>query len=193
MSTIARIEGGTLADTIRVQRQANRTQDYSELGRVVWICLEVASKDLAPLSERDRLLRGKIDYMNAGPLLALSRDNQHLLLPFGALPFPSVPDPLWTPPVPTAAQLADINWRPKQCPAVRQSMTERAESVLENGEGSWVIFQPIVEVWYRVLSTPAYGVIKCREFRGTRTALMINVETCEAFFYGGAAEPRRTV
>jgi hypothetical protein len=174
---------------LKIHRERSRTQEYITLGRVVWICLEVTLPEGTKVSPRDRLLLGKLDYMNSGPLLAVSKDHQDLLLPYGALPFPDVPDPLWEKPMPTAAQLADPNWRAPQAPMIRQSMTERAAGLYTTDDKEqWVIFQPVLEIWYRLFNQPAYAVAKCRPFIDTRTALMINPETCEAFFYGGRPE-----
>lgn len=181
-----KVQGVDLDLTVKIHRERIRTQSYADLGRVVWINLEVQK---AQVTQRDKILLGKIDYMNAGPLIAISNDRRDLLLPFGALPFPDVPDPLWIPKMPTKRQLADASWKRPEAPPIRQSMTDRASGRYDSADGStWVIFQPVTEIWFRLFRTPAYGVARCMPFLDTRMALMVNPETCEAFFFGGRPE-----
>lgn len=191
MSTLLKVEGPSLDEIVDRHRELNRTHAFKELGPIMKIGLEVSLDH--PPTERERLLLPWIDYYQAtpkdkGPMLALSLDDQSLLLPWGAKPFPDVPDPLWT-----LGAVSPDGVKHRKCPMLPQRMEDRAESRYENREGTWVLFQPVTEIWYRVTETIAMGVIRCREFRGTRTCLAINADTCEAFFYGGAAEPRRTV
>lgn len=191
MSTLLKIAGPSLDEIVQAHRVLNRTHAFKELGPIVKIGLEVNLDH--PPTPRERLLLPWIDYYqrtpkDKGPILALSLDDQSLLLPWGVKPFPDVPDPLWTP-----GCTSPDGVKHRKCPMIPQDMAERAESRIEREDGTWVLFQPVTEIWYRVTETIAMGVIRCREFCGTHTCLAINADTCEAFFYGGAAEPRRQV
>lgn len=181
----------SLDDVIKIHRERKRTREFEELGRIVWIGLEIQTKPGETLSSVERILRSKIDYMSVGPMLALSLDKRDLLLPQDVVPFPDIPDPTWAPPMARQEEIEAKDWKPTTPPLVHQSLTERATAKYENADGVWVIFQPVTEIWFRPLRAPIYAAVRCVPFNDTRTALMINVATAEAFFYGGRFEVGR--
>lgn len=190
---ITQASGFHVDDAVKIHRERARTQDYVALGRVVMINLavDVGDRELTP---QDRLLLGKIDYMNEGPMIARSKDYQDVLLPMGAKPFPDVPDPLWVPPnrsdlIGDLPELEiDISAYRGKPPMLAQRMDDRAAGVMESPEGDWVIFQPVLEVWFRRFDIADYGVVKFHKFLDTHTALMINAGNCDAYFVGGRPE-----
>lgn len=175
---ITQASGFHVDDAVKIHRERARLQEYVSLGRVVMINLavDVGDRELTP---QDRLLLGKIDYMNEGPMIARSKDYQDVLMPFGAKPFPDVPDPLWVRPAGSPDATA---------PMLAQRMDDRAAAEFESPEGTWKIFQPVLEIWFRRFDIADYGLIKFHRFMDTQTALMINVGNRDAYFVGGRPE-----
>jgi len=114
-----------LADRIKIQQETVRTKNYIVVGRLTNLLFEAqrstagysqsqarwANKrqaaelrdqpGLHPFSESQAVLWAGITldwlgYKDA-PVLAISRDQQDLLLPFGLTPLPKIPDPRWVP------------------------------------------------------------------------------------------------
>lgn len=177
----------------QIQETRIRTQDYKPLGRVVWISMELQLDHVPTIAEK--FFQGRFDFQNEGPLLAISKDFGDLLLPDGIRPLPEIPDPTWQPPPirqPTQEQLADPNWHPPvtKPPMVKQSWLDRPCHSFGAGKEVWVVYQPIVEVWFRPFGVPTYAHVKCNPtaWGGKRTALLVQPETGKAHFYGGVFE-----
>lgn len=177
----------------QIQETRIRTQDYKPLGRVVWISMELQLDHVPTIAEK--FFQGRFDFQNEGPLLAISKDFGDLLLPDGIRPLPEIPDPTWQPPPirqPTQEQLADANWHPPvtKPPMVKQSWLDRPCHSFGAGKEVWVVYQPIVEVWFRPFGVPTYAHVKCKPtaWGGKRTALLVQPETGKAHFYGGVFE-----
>ncbi len=181
------------ASVQQIQETRIRTMDYKGLGRVVWISMEL-QLDHKP-SPAEVFFQGRFDFQNQGPLLAISKDFGDLLLPDGIVPLPDIPDPTWAPPAfkdPTKAQLADPKWKPEPAkpPMVKQSWLDRPCHSFGSGKETWVVYQPIIEVWFRPFGVPTYAHVKCKPtaWGGRRTAMLVQPETGKAHFYGGVFE-----
>lgn len=179
-------------DTVmRVQLERIRLQEYTALGRLVWISLEL-QLDHVP-SEEEVITKGRFDFMHDGPLLAMSKDHSDLLLPEGVpLNLPDIPEPSWTPPYQTQQQIEAPGWKPAKAPMIKQEWLdpERKGKRFGDGGDTWVYFQPVIQVTYRLFQTPTYGQVKCKPapWAGTRTALIVDPVKGRAFFYGGTFE-----
>lgn len=114
-----------LADRIKIQQETIRAKQYIVIGRLTSLVFEAQrslagysqsrarwhnkrqARELAnqpglhPMSESQAVLWAGItlDWLTNknAPVLAISRDQQDLLLPFGLTPLPAIPDPRWTP------------------------------------------------------------------------------------------------
>lgn len=176
-------------EVFKIQRERIRTQDYSALGRLVQIGLELQLDH--PPTKAEQLTRGRLDLMHNGPLLAMSNDHADLLLPDGVpLELPDIPDPVWVPKVPTQEVIESPGWKPEAAPILKQSWIERATGKFVDGADTWVIFQPVIQVVYRLFQIPTYGLVNCKPapWQGTRTALLVDPKTGRAYFYGGTFE-----
>lgn len=178
-------------EVFKIQSERIRTQDYDALGRLVWISTEL-QLDHAPTDEEKATL-GRFDFMHDGPLLALSKDHADLLLPDGLpLRLPDVPHPTWKPPMYKQADVEAPGWKPAQAPVLKQEWLDpqrQGKTFVDAGK-TWVFFQPIIQITYRLFSQPTYGFVKCKPapWAGSRTALIIDPNTGKAFFYGGTFE-----
>jgi len=177
----------------RIQEQRIQTQDYKALGRAVWISMELQLDH--PPSVAEKFFQGRFDFQDQGPLLAISKDFADLLLPDGIRPLPDIPDPTWIPPAfkqPTAEQLADPKWKPAAItpPMVKQSWLDRPCSTFGAGKEVWIVYQPIIQVWFRPFGVATYAHVTCKPtaWTGKRTALLVQPETGKAHFYGGVFE-----
>ena len=178
----------------KIQEERIQTQEYKPLGRVVWISMELQLDHTPSMAEK--FFQGRFDFQDRGPLLAMSKDFADLLLPDGVpLQLPDIPDPTWVPPAfrqPTAEQLADPKWKPTPpvAPMVRQSWIDRPCHKFGAGREVWVVFQPIVQVWFRPFGVPTYAHVTCKPtaWVGRHTALLVQPETGKAHFYGGVFE-----
>lgn len=114
-----------LADRIKIQQETVRNKNYIIVGRLTSIVFEAQRSTvglsqsrarwnnprqatelanqpgLHPFSERQAVLWAGItlDWLThkEAPILAISRDQQDLLLPFGLAGLPPIPDPRWAP------------------------------------------------------------------------------------------------
>jgi hypothetical protein len=178
-------------EVMRIQLERIRTQEYTALGRLVWISLEL-QLDHKP-TEEETITKGRFDFMHDGPLLAMSRDHADLLLPEGVpLELPEIPLPSWTPPFQTQEQIEAPGWRPQKAPMIKQLWLDPARGGKTFGDGAdaWVYFQPVIQVTFRLFDKPTYGFVKCKPspWGGTRTALLVDPAKGRAFFYGGTFE-----
>lgn len=176
-------------EVFKIQNERIRTQDYTQLGRLVWIGLEL-QLDHAP-SKTEQLTRGRVDFMHDGPLLAMSKDCADLLLPDGVpLELPDVPDPEWKPKIFTQQEIETPGWTPDRAPMIKQSWIERATGKFVDAGNNWVVFQPVIQIVYRLFNAATYGLVRCKPmpWTGNRTALLVQPETGKAYFYGGTYE-----
>jgi hypothetical protein len=176
------------ADVLRIQEERIKESKYKRLGRVVWISMEL-QLDHKP-TPAEVLTMGRFDWQDSGPLLAMSLDHADILLPDGISPLPNIPDPLWVPKVPTQEQLENPKWQAANAPMIKQSWLDRPCSTFGSGKETWVVYQPILQVWFRPFGVPTYAHVSCKPqpWTGQRTALLIQPETGKAHFYGGTFE-----
>ena len=176
-------------EVFKIQRERIRTQEYESLGRLVQIGLELQLDH--PPTESEIITRGRIDLMGEGPLLAFSKDHADLLLPDGVpLELPNIPDPLWVPKQEDQKVIEAPGWKPQKAPMIKQSWVDRATGKFVDCGETWVIFQPVIQVVYRLFRQATYGMVKCKPqpWQGTRTALLVDPKTGQAYFYGGTFE-----
>lgn len=182
-----------LHDVLKIQRERLRAGEgagYRMIGRVVWLGLEL-QLDHEP-TPVERLVGGRLDWQNSGPMLAMSLDQQDLLFPDGMAKLPQIPDPTWTPPElkrfddgSTEADRRD--WVAPQPPLLHQSWQERAVGRFMASGETWLVFQPVTQICYRPLGIPTYGFVTCQPSAWTNTtmALIVNENTMQAHLYGG--------
>lgn len=173
---------------VEIQTQRIQTQEYKALGRVVWVSMELQLDH--PPTQKEKLLDARFDFQDQGPLLALSVDHADLLLPSGIVPLPQIPDPTWVPRTPTQKEIEAKDWKPPVAPMIEQHWTDRPCSTFGAGKEIWIVFRPIVEVWYRPFGVATYAKVLCKPqaWTGERTALCIQPETGKAHFFGGVFE-----
>ncbi len=219
--------GFKLADRIKIQQEIVQQKQYIHVGRLTAIVFEgqrsttglsqsraryansrqiKALKDqpgMHPFSERQAVLWSSItlDWLNHknAPVLAISRDQQDMLLPAGMTPLPWIPDPTW---VPSHAQHAcpkstkdgcggcvppRIPQRLVGCPVVGDRVRDKITA--RDGHVFGVIY-PILECCV-LLGGAQGGFGRIRGAvgpDGTHLSLLIddsNPERLEAYFVGG--------
>lgn len=113
----------TLADRLRIQQERAKNREFVTVGRLTAVVFEAPRSisglsqsrprymnsnqakavpdSLTPFSEKQTLLwySTTLDWLTHknAPILAVSRDQHDLLLPYGMTPLPDLPDPRWTP------------------------------------------------------------------------------------------------
>ena len=197
-----------VAERMRIQEEMIARRDYTVIGKLTAVLFEgnrsirglsqakpryyndeqrkqLAGTNMAPFSLDQLLLWSSLclDWLTNknSPILAISRDKQDLLLPYGLTPLPPLPDPRWQPKC-----ASDIAPRIPQlltgCPVfgdrVREKITETGG---ETRGRVWGLIQPVVE-----LSVMLSGVENCfckisgdTALDGTKPALLINDENPE--------------
>jgi len=182
---------------VELQTERLKLQEFKALGRVVWISMELQLPEHRQPTLKEKLLDARFDFQDQGPLLAISHDHADLLLPSGVVPLPQIPDPTWIPPVPRQEEIESKGWKPPVAPMIEQHWLDRPS--IDGGAGphkfgegkeTWVVFRPIMEVWYRPFGVATYAKVNCKPqyWTGERTALCIQPETGKAHFFGGVFE-----
>lgn len=213
MSTVITKPTFTLADRLKIQQQRYRDKDYIVVGRLTTVIFEgqrdtaglsqsraryqnaaqagQVSDAMAPFSEKQTVLWASITldwltHKNA-PLLAISRDQQDILLPQGMTPLPPIPDPRWVPKVAgeTPVRIPQLL---TGCPVVgdrvRDKITARDGRV-------YGVLHPIRELCIMLAGVQrGFGRIRGRvdPADGTHLALLIddsNPRQMQGFFVGG--------
>lgn len=176
-----------------IQDQRIRTQEFTPLGRIVWVSMEL-QLDHQP-TKKEQYFQGRFDWQNNGPLLAISKDHADLLLPGGVTPLPDIPDPTWAPRTATQAEIENPKWKPDTAPLEKQSWLDRPCSRFVAAGETWVVYQPIMEIWFRPFGVPTYAHVTCKSEGwggiGRRTAMLVNTDPNTggaAYFYGGVFE-----
>jgi hypothetical protein len=207
--------GFTLADRIKIQQSTARDKNYIVIGRLTSVVFEAQrstaglsqsrarwnnskqAKELAdqpglhPFSEMQAKLWASITldlltHKNA-PVIAISRDQRDLLLPFGMTPLPKIPDPRWV-----AKRATDI------CPRIPQRLTgcpvvgDRVRDMIKARDGRmYGVIHPILECCI-MLGGSQGGFARIRggvdPTDGTHLSLLIddsNPEQLEGYFVGG--------
>jgi hypothetical protein len=203
----------TLTDRIRVQQQRIQNREYANIGRLTCIVWEGQRSSVGMSQDRGPGLDafGKwqrkawcattLDYLTHknAPVLAISRDRNDLLLPFGLPRLPDIPDPRWMghKVAPAADCTKDTVPRIPQpfagCPVVG----DRACGTIRDriSGKSFLIFQPLTEL--QVMcgggKESGFGRIRCATDPADRThsALLVQTEprsdgSYEAYFVGGS-------
>lgn len=182
---------------VEIQTGRIQTQDYKPLGRIVWISMELQFPDGHRPTLKEKLIDARFDFQDVGPLLAMSHDHADLLLPSGIVPLPKIPDPTWIPRTPTQKEIEAKDWKPPVAPMIEQHWTDRPSidggtgpHTFGSGKEIWIVFRPIMEVWYRPFGVATYAKVNCKPqaWTGERTALAIQPETGKAHFFGGVFE-----
>lgn len=205
----------TLADRIKIQQETMRLKGYIVIGRLTSIVFEAQrstkgfsqsrarwnnpsqAKELAnqpglhPFSESQAKLWASITldwltHKNA-PVIAVSRDQRDLLLPFGMTPLPPIPDPRWV-----AKSATDV------CPRIPQKLVgcpvvgDRVRDMIKARDGhTFGVIHPILEMCV-MLGGAQGGFARIRggvdPTDGTHLSMLIddaNPDQLEAYFVGG--------
>jgi hypothetical protein len=205
----------TLADRIKIQQETMRQKGYIVIGRLTSIVFEAQrslkgysqsrarwnnskqAKELEnqpglhPFSEAQAKIWASITldwltHKNA-PVVAVSRDQRDLLLPFGMPPLPDIPDPRWV-----AKSATDVVPRIPQlltgCPVVG----DRVRDMIKSRDGrTYGVIHPILEMCV-MLGGAQGGFARIRggvdSTEGTHLSMLIddsNPEQLEGYFVGG--------
>lgn len=205
----------TLADRLRIQQDRIRNMEYTKIGKLTTVVMERqistrgmsqsqprwANPEQAKIHERDKNFQPPFSEWQAnawvqltldwlhhrnGPLLAISRDRNDLLLPFGMNPLPDIPDPIWIP------KLAGDT-----APRIEQNLEARACGQIRDRRGRmFLIFQPLTELCVCIGSgkDSGFGKIKCMTDPAdcTHSALLVDPHPIDrdgrmqAHFVGGS-------
>jgi hypothetical protein len=203
----------SLADRIKIQQSTSRDKNYIVIGRLTSVVFEaqrstaglsqsrpryanseqahLVSDAMKPFSQRQAELWASITldwltHKNA-PIVAVSRDQRDLLLPFGMPPLPKIPDPRWV-----AKKATDIAPRIPQhlvgCPVVGDRVRDKITA--RDGRVYGVI-HPVLECCI-MLGGAQGGFARIRggvdPTDGTHLSLLIddsNPEQLEGYFVGG--------
>lgn len=203
----------TLADRMEIQRKRVRNLEYVNIGKLTTIVQERqistsgisqskprwSNPEQARIHARDKNFDAPFSEWQAktwvnltlewlhhakGPLLAISKDRNDLLLPFGLTPLPNIPDPLWIP-----KQAGDV------APRVPQKLEDRACGRIRERNGRWwLLFQPLTELCVCIGGAKGgFGRIRCVTDPAdhTHSALLVDPEPdnsgrMEAHFVGGS-------
>jgi hypothetical protein len=208
------VNGGiSITDRIKIQQERIRNREYIPIGRlttVVWEgqrSAEGFSQEHAPLDSFTKWQRTAwcgitldwLTHRNA-PILAISRDRNDLLLPYGLTALPDIPDPRFNGfAVAPAANCKDAPIpRIKQvfagCPVVGDRACGRIQNRVDN---KWyLIFSPLSEAQIMCGHGKDSGMGRIRfgkdpADKRTHAALLVNEAqandgTYEAYFLGGS-------
>jgi len=175
-----------IPETLRLQRELIRTQQYQQIGQIKVVGFERAVTEARPY-DRTLAAENSIDFGQNGPVLAVSRGGHHLLVlaPMKNL-LPLIPQPGWKP----ASRFVL-----EKAPMVRQSLSERASGWYPRA-GEFYVFRPIEQITLmpydakRSEWAATYAGIRCAasQANGTHVALLFHARTHEMFFLGGAAD-----
>ena len=205
----------TLADRIKIQQETMRLKNYIVIGRLTSVVFEAQrsmngfsqsrarwnnpnqAKQLAdqpglhPFSEAQVKLWASITldwltHKNA-PVIAVSRDQRDLLLPFGMTPLPAIPDPRWVAKSATD-KVPRIPQKLTGCPVVG----DRVRDMIKARDGHvFGVIHPILEMCV-MLGGSQGGFARIRggvePSDGTHLSMLIddsNPEQFEGFFVGG--------
>ena len=217
-----------LADRIKIQQQTVRDKQYIVIGRLTSVVFEAQrstvglsqsharwqnsrqAKELKnqpglhPFSEMQAVLWSGItlDWLGyaSSPVLAISRDQQDLLLPFGLPPLPAIPDPRWAPSHAKHACPKSTKTGCKQCvpPRIAQRLVgcpvvgDRVRDKLVARDGqTFGVIHPITEMCIMLGGAQGgFGKIRgtTNPIEGTKLSLLIddsNPEQMEGYFVGG--------
>ena len=205
----------TPADILKIQNEFVRTGNFEPVGRMQKIAIGANAKYIAPENDPIIARNGRFIELRDRPLpIGQSRDRSLLLIcsplidrSTGYVALPDLPDPNWIPPPPTkeeveGVQVYDVNAKrmvtkfpestARQARMIPQRLEDRAEGILENT--NFLIFSPVIGISFQPeINSRMIGdawLIECRHDAATRTdmALLIDRQTGEAHFYGGAYE-----
>jgi hypothetical protein len=203
----------TLTDRIKVQQERLQNRDYTTIGKLTAVVWEAQrstqgfSQDRSPglgafgKWQRKTWASMTLDYLTHknAPILAISRDRNDLLLPFGLAALPDIPDPRWAGfKEAPAAECTNANVpRIKQLFAGCPVVGDRACGTIKDriSGKTYLIFQPLTEL--QVMcgrgQESGFGRITCMRdpADGTAAALLVNCEprpggSFEAYFVGGS-------
>jgi hypothetical protein len=217
-----------LADRIKIQQQTIRDKNYIVVGRLTSIVFEAQrstaglsqsharwnnakqASELAnqpglhPFSERQAVLWAGItlDWLTHkdAPILAISRDQQDLLLPFGLTALPPIPDPRWVPRHARQACPKSLKHGCKGCVTQRISQKlvgcpvvgDRVRDMIKDREGrTYGVIHPLKEMCLMLGGAQGgFGKIRggANAIDGTHLSLLIDdsdPEHLEGYFLGG--------
>lgn len=173
-----------------------RRGEYIPLGRLAKLMIGadgVANVKDNPLARIRQSV--SLDWYGTGPQVALSKDQQDLLVLGPMAKPPDIPDPNWLPPrdwfVPKSEGGLGHSKGPKS-PRIEQRLRDRAAGMLTAKDGRrFVLFQPIHQAHIILPKIDRGGglcLLNCRELAGRHTALLYNAKSGEAFFLFGHKE-----
>jgi hypothetical protein len=213
------------ADILNFQNQCVRTGDMEILGRMQKIAIG-PNAQFVPRNDDPVIAKfGRFIELRDVPLpIAQTRDRSMLLVTAflltkeGRVELPDLPDPTWTPPAPTRAELegvevdreikdadgkvigrrkvrefAPLHESPRaNVRLIPQRLEDRAEGRLAGT--NFLVFSPVIRITFqpeinRRMAADAW-VIECRYNPADRThmALLVDQKTGETHFFGGAYE-----
>lgn len=207
-------------EMIEFQRGQIRRKEYTPLGRLERIdlgegCLPNTAPD-NPLVGRwtadSKPLAPALDWLNKGPMLALSKDEQDILVCTHAIHPPPLVDPDWKRKIPTPLQFKDGVPILDQPAMIEQSLLHRCwvgpgahwvqteqgkwvpdgEWFLPGTDGEeWMLFQPVSQILLFLLNG-GWGIVNCRaDDSGRHTVFMYDRKREEGHILFGHKEFNR--
>ena len=201
---IAPLFGGPLIlnpiEMVEYQRGQIRRREYRPLGRLERIdlgegCLPNSAPDnplIGRWSAREHPIAPGLDWLNHGPLLGVSNDQQDILVCSHMIHPPPIVDPDWRRKIPTPLKMVDGIPQLDQPATIEQSLLHRCwvgpggkwiqkgkkwlptgDWFLPGTDGEeWMLFQPITQILC-LLVNGGWGIINCRADGAGRHAVLL--------------------
>ena len=187
-------------DLLNWQAKQIQTGQYEFLGKVNKIVLDPGAQGSGrPIAVVGGKLGLSLEFYAGGPAVGVTKDGGSLLLlsPItldgkpGPGRLPDMPDPGWSPPAPSNADLTGptpyIAPRP---PMLKQPLDERARGKLAGTQ--YLVFGPISQILIYPPHLDVTLLAFCRaDLRGMQMELLVHGGTGEAFLIGGKFELSR--
>lgn len=161
---------------IDFQRGQIRRREYRPLGKLEKIMLGDGAvphaDENSELARLKRHLAVSLDWMNTGPQIGLSRDEQDILVTTGMLHPPDLPDPEWKQP-PGPASIENGIPIPHLPPRIPQRLRDRMYAKTEIDGRVWLVFQPVTQILFIRHDRKGLGIVNySADFTGRHGALV---------------------
>lgn len=167
MSVLVQAPPLSMDERIAHRQKLARLQEFTILGRFNMIVFDPRGLD-PPRVERPILNPNHLDWMDRGPWLGLSTDQQDLLVISSVAHPPQLPDTRVHPPIMVEQKYSDLT-------------RKRFKGFL--------VIQPVFQIRFKPKGQAATGLITASTgFDDTQMAFLVNPRTGEAHFVGGLFE-----
>mgnify|MGYP001613850263 CR=1 FL=1 len=215
-------------EMVEYQRGQIRRREYTPLGRLERIdlgegCLPNTAPDnplIGRWSAREHPIAPALDWLNHGPLLGLSKDEQDILVCSHMIHPPPMVDPDWRRKIPTPLKIVDGIPQLDQPATIEQSLLHRCwvgpggrwvKGAIQNQNGKkirkwvptgewflpgtdgeeWMLFQPVSQILC-FLVNGGFGILNCRaDEAGRHTVLLYDRKREEGHILFGRKDFQR--